>query len=75
MIEQTTKEDAMQIEYTEAVKVAADSIVKLRQSDVYRLIDWYPQLDGFAAWIKEQRPDLASEVDACVEECYGPLSA
>ena len=58
----------MQCSNEQAVKIAADSIQTLRKQDVYRVLDWYPQLDGLAQWIKEQRPDLADEVDAVVKE-------
>ena len=52
----------------QAIKIAADSIAKLRKQDVYRVLDWYPQLDGLPQWIKAQRPDLAEEVDSVMRE-------
>jgi hypothetical protein len=63
-----TKEDPMQCSNEQAIKIAADSIQALRKQDVYRVLDWYPHLDGLAQWIKEQRPDLADEVDTVVNE-------
>lgn len=58
----------MQCSYTQAVKLVADDIVNVRRIDVFRLLDWYPQLDGFPDWLKAQRPDLAAEVDAVMKE-------
>mgnify|MGYP001161868781 CR=1 FL=1 len=58
----------MQCSNEQAIKIAADSIQTLRKQDVYRVLDWYPQLDGLAQWIKDQRPDLVDEVDVVVKE-------
>ena len=58
----------MQISNEQAIKIAADSIEELRKQDVYRVLDWYPQLDGLAAWIKAKRPDLTEEVNAVIAE-------
>lgn len=47
------------------IKIAADSIDKLRSIDVYRVLDSVDS-DGrpaLAAYIKGNRPDLADEVD------------
>jgi len=58
----------MQCSNEQAITIAADSIRTLRKQDVYRVLDWHPQLDGLAQWIKEQRPDLAEEVDTVARE-------
>lgn len=53
------------------IKVAADSIKALRKSDVYRVvIESTPLKDRqrLADYIKAQRPDLADEVDDCLNE-------
>ena len=52
------------------VHVAADSVESLRNADVYRLLRECPgnHMAEFSAWLKEQRPDLASEVDACLND-------
>lgn len=53
------------------IKSAADSIEKLRKSDVYRvLIESNPKAirAKLAAYIKDKRPDLADEVDDILED-------
>lgn len=47
------------------IKIAADSIDKLRRCDVYRVLDEAgpARRRGLAAYIKEHRHELADEVD------------
>lgn len=52
------------------IKIAADSIETLRQSDVFRVLE---QNDTsvraeLAAYIAAKRPDLANEVAECLED-------
>lgn len=52
------------------IKIAADSIETLRQSDVFRVLE---QNDAnvrakLAAYIIAKRPDLANEVAECLED-------
>jgi hypothetical protein len=51
-----------------AIGIAADSIDKLRSCDVYRVLEWFPHIDGLAEWIIEHRPDLKEEVLSCQTE-------
>lgn len=51
------------------ITIAADSIESLRAVDVYRVLEWNEgERIALAAWITKQRPDLANEVTACMEE-------
>lgn len=56
---------------TRYIKMAADSIEKLRKSDVYRVLmesNGKAVRPKLANWIKVNRPDLADEVDDCLSE-------
>ena len=53
-----------------AISIAADSIEALRRPDVFRVLDAY---DGehraaVAAYVSSNRPDLAAEVDECLND-------
>lgn len=53
------------------IKLAADSVAKLRQSDVYRVLESAGKKDApaVAQYIIKQRPDLADEIrEVMVEE-------
>ena len=52
------------------IKIAADSIEQLRKPDVYRLIESVPlaHLPALCRFIKENRQDLAEEVDDVLAE-------
>ena len=52
----------------------ADSWAKLRKCDVYRLISQYLSTEwkGVGAVIIMNRPDLADEVSACIEDLTNP---
>ncbi len=56
---------------TKHIKTAADSIEKLRKSDVYRVLiesNGKAVRSKLAIWIKSKRPDLANEVDDVLSE-------
>ncbi len=57
-------------DYQQHVRLAADSIDRLRQCDVYRLMEWAPApfRAGLANYLKQNRPDLAAEVDDCLAD-------
>lgn len=54
----------MRFDYDQLIKIAADSLAKLRKVDVYRVLDCAPKgsRKGLARHIVEGRPDLADEV-------------
>jgi hypothetical protein len=56
------------MQYVKAVKLVADDVSKVRRPDVFRLLDSFPNLKGFPQWLAAQRPDLADEIDSCLEE-------
>ncbi len=49
----------------QAIRIAADSIQKLRKVDVYRVLDTCSEPDSVAAYIIANRPELSAEVSAC----------
>jgi N12 class adenine-specific DNA methylase len=58
----------------EGIKIAADSVQKLRKQDVFRVIDQYEDKSVRAKsgdYIKKNRPDLADEVDSVLKEIDG----
>lgn len=58
-------------EYLSTLHLAADSPDKLRTSDVFRVMEDAAGrgfLEGFAAWLELERPDLATEISECVED-------
>lgn len=59
-------EDANKFE--QAILTSANSIKKLRRSDVYRVLDENRHVSGLAEWIKSKRSDLAKEVDEAKAE-------
>lgn len=59
------------------IKVAADSINELRKADVYRVLVESNRIEfrqGIANYIKENRPDLAEEVDSVLAEEDAPTA-
>ena len=52
------------------IQLVADSISEVRKCDVYRLIETADDstLMFVVDYIKEHRPDLVDEVDACLGE-------
>lgn len=59
---------------TSSVLLAADCIAELRKCDVFRVMsDGVNQgtVNQIANYIKRNRPDLSTEVDACLEELAG----
>ena len=52
------------------IKIAADSVGKLRVQDVYRVLDCCQEGErqGLAAWLVIQRPDLAVEVASSLSD-------
>lgn len=68
------KEDAVLEEY---IKISADSIVDLRKSDVFRVLEAVAadNIDGvkrveLASFIARKRPEFAEEVDDVMEEAF-----
>ncbi len=55
-------------QFQAAILTSADSIEQLRKSDVFRVLDENNHVDGLAAWIKTQRPDLATAVDEALAD-------
>lgn len=54
------------------IKIAADSIYKLRKDDVYRVLDQNADSrEDLAAYISQKRPDLAQEVEEVMREEFG----
>ena len=60
----------MKFDPSQAIKVSADSIEKLRQTDVFRALEWAPKKhrQSVADYIKTNRFELAHEVAACMAE-------
>lgn len=52
------------------VKISADSVDKLRKSDVDRVLTECPTSSRkqFSEWLKSKRPDLATEIDEVLED-------
>lgn len=52
------------------IAIAADSVTALRQSDVYRVLEWAPadKRQVLAQYISTERADLADEVANCLDE-------
>jgi hypothetical protein len=50
------------------IKIAADSVINLRRIDVFRVLDSCSndELALSAAYIRQNRPDLAKEVSDCL---------
>lgn len=61
---------ATQYDPAKFITIAADDITKLRKPDVYRVIDSAPidAMEMLAQYIKDNRPDLADEVDEVMQE-------
>ncbi len=59
------KTNPAEVSYEMLIQSAADSVSKLRRSDVDRVLEESPAKHraGLAAYIKQNRPDLADEVD------------
>lgn len=50
------------------IKIAANSINKLRKQDVYRVLDTYyhlPEFSELCDYIESNRPDLKTEIELC----------
>lgn len=57
--------------YLSTLHLAADSPDKLRESDVFRVMEDAAGrgfLSGFAAWLALERPDLSEEIAECKED-------
>jgi len=57
--------------YSATIALAADSVDQLRISDVFRVIEAASDgrfLDGFAEWLRTQRPELGVEITECMAE-------
>lgn len=51
------------------IKIAANSVGELRKADVFRVLEQNADVrDSLAAYISEQRPDLADEVSEIMAE-------
>jgi hypothetical protein len=67
MTDTTTNPDLDQL-----IQIAAASIFTLRQIDVFRVLDTYPDKRGaLANYIATVRVDLAAEVDEIMREEFG----
>jgi hypothetical protein len=46
------------------IKIAADSVQRLRRCDVFRVLEWCPANEraALAEWIVSERADLSNEV-------------
>lgn len=53
-----------------AIKIAAENVATLRKSDVYRVLEQNPSSirAALASYIRDNRADLVSEVDECLED-------
>jgi hypothetical protein len=52
----------------QSIKIAADSVEKLREQDVYRVLDMCADPQSVAEYITSNRSDLADEVSIVMAE-------